>query len=136
MPRVTALMADSETGLLHSITADGVRIQSWDITGRGIDARHGLEMVSASQAGAVSNLALLDLAWGPALLATGPGAARLHLISDAGAIGAGRAMAAPTWGLSAPVDVEMVSLPGADRCSTAGCRVASASSIYASPIVV
>ncbi|WP_432257141.1 calcium-binding protein [Limimaricola sp. AA108-03] len=112
MPRITALMADAETGSLHSITADGGRIQSWGITGRGIDARHGLEMDSASQAGAVSNLALLDLASGPALLATGPGAARLHLISDAGAIGAGRALAASTWGLSAPVNLEMVSLPG------------------------
>lgn len=112
VPRITALMADPETGSLHSITADGGRIQSWDITGRGIDARHGLDMDSASQAGAASDLALLDFASGPALLATGPGAARLHLISDAGAIGAGRALAAPTWGLSAPVDVEMVSLPG------------------------
>lgn len=83
--------------------------------GRGIDARHGFEMDSASQAGAVSNLALLDLASDSALLATSPGAPRLHLISDAGAIGTGRALTAPTWGLSAPVDVEMVSLPEGEK---------------------
>ncbi|MCZ4262833.1 hypothetical protein O4G76_18510 [Limimaricola sp. G21655-S1] len=112
MPRITALMADPKSELLHSITADGGRIQSWDVAGRGIDAHHRLEMESASQAGAASDLALLDLASGPALLATGPGAARLHVISDSGEIGTGRALAASTWGLSAPVDVEMMSLLG------------------------
>ncbi|SLN68519.1 Hemolysin, chromosomal [Limimaricola soesokkakensis] len=112
VPRITALMADPKSELLHSITADGGRIQSWDVAGRGIDAHHRLEMESANQAGAASDLALLDLASGPALLATGPGAARLHVISDSGEIGTGRALAASTWGLSAPVDVEMVSLPG------------------------
>jgi len=112
LPRITSLLADPETGLLYSITADGGRIQSWNAVGRGIDARHGLDMDSASQAGAASGLAMLDLASGPALLATGPGAAQLHMMSDSGEIGTGRALMAPTWGLSAPVDVEMVPLPG------------------------
>lgn len=112
VPRITALMADTETGLLHSITADGGRIESWDITARGVDARHWIELDSASQAGAVPDLARLDLISGPALLATGPGAAGLHLISDAGGIGAGRTLSVPAWGRSAPVDVEMVALSG------------------------
>lgn len=114
MPRITALVTAPDDVSLYSITRSGGRIEAWETPASGLVPRHARDLDGAARAGAVPDLAFLDLASGPALLATGLGAPRLHSLSDSGRIGAGQALSVPSWGVSAPVDPEAVALPGGE----------------------
>lgn len=113
MPRITGL-ATGPDGSLFSVTRSGGRIESWAVSTNGLSARHARDLDGPTRAGAAPDLAFLDLGSGPALLATGPGTARLHALSGSGAIGAGRSLPVSAWGVSAPVDTEVVALPGGE----------------------
>ncbi|EYD70562.1 calcium-binding protein [Limimaricola hongkongensis] len=120
MPGITALVARADDGALYSITRSGGRIEAWDTPASGLAPRHGRDLDGAARAGATPDLAFLDLASGPVLLATGLGAPRLHALPGSGTIGAGRALPLPGWGVSAPVDVETVTLPGGGQAVYGG----------------
>ncbi|MCP1166997.1 hypothetical protein NHG85_00395, partial [Limimaricola sp. ASW11-118] len=119
MPRIAALCLGPEADRLYSLGLAGGRIESWDLTGGGIEADQAEDLGGAAQPGASPGLALLDLDGDAVLFSAETGTPRLYDLGGNGAIGAGRALSVPSW-RAAPLDPEVVALPSGGQMVYAG----------------
>ncbi|WP_162620546.1 hypothetical protein [Limimaricola cinnabarinus] len=108
-PRISDLAFDADGATLFAITVAGGEVSAWNSGGTGLARIHARQIAGSPGAGPAPEVAPIELGGQAALIATGTGAPRLHMLQGDGGIGAARARPVG-WGNAAPADLETVKL--------------------------